>query len=418
MREKQENERRGKGLKQYIADRRLAAVSLVLGILMGLMILLGIRYSRNELIYRTAGQFLGQLAGWVVCMTVMVWAICVGLDALGRGWPEIRDFQFGKFLPVNSYQKRTQARREKDCEDQGSSRDVESQGRESKQRAAKNLDLGTWLKWMFLSWCVYLPVFLAVYPGIYSYDASAQLLQFYGKLPLTTHHPLIHTLYLGLCMKIAGRLFHTYQAGMALYALSQSFFMSAVFSLCLCRMKARRAPRWLCVASWMFWILNPYLTVFSFVTTKDVLFGAFFLLSFDTACCLVEDPEHFWRGMCQKKEDLDKERELDKEKNLNETGSQKKVGKTGDWLLFLCACSGIRESMSSCFLSWQPACFYEKKCIAKTGLLWHLCWWQLYGMFYPARFQRRSAWERAMRGRCCACRCSSWRACIMKFRRN
>ena len=334
MREKQENERRGKGLKQYIADRRLAAVSLVLGVLMGLMILLGIRYSRNELIYRTAGQFLGQLAGWVVCMTVMVWAICVGLDALGRGWPKIRDFQFGKFLPVNSYQKRMQARKEKDCEDQGSSCNMESQEWKSKLRATQNLDLGTWLKWVFLSWCVYLPVFLAVYPGIYSYDASAQLLQFYGKLPLTTHHPLIHTLYLGLCMKIAGRLFHTYQAGMALYALSQSFFMSAVFSLCLCRMKARRAPRWLCVASWTFWILNPYLTVFSFVTTKDVLFGAFFLLAFDTACCLAEDPEHFWRGMCQKKEDLDKERELDKEKNLNETGSQKKVGKTGDWLLF------------------------------------------------------------------------------------
>ncbi|MFQ8840568.1 MAG: hypothetical protein ACLR8P_06170 [Clostridium fessum] len=56
----------------------------------------------------------------------------------------------------------------------------------------------------------------------------------YGKLPLTTHHPLIHTLYLGLCMKIAGRLFHTYQAGMALYALSQSFFMSAVFSCNVC----------------------------------------------------------------------------------------------------------------------------------------------------------------------------------------
>ena len=135
-------------------------------------------------------------------------------------------------------------------------------------------------------------------------------------------------------MKIAGRLFHTYQAGMALYALSQSFFMSEVFSLCLCRMKARRAPRWLCVASWTFWILNPYLTVFSFVTTKDVLFGAFFLLAFDTACCLAEDPEHFWRGMCQKKEDLDKERELDKEKNPNGTGPRKEVGKTGDWLLF------------------------------------------------------------------------------------
>ena len=37
-----------------------------------------------------------------------------------------------------------------------------------------------------------------------------------------------------------------------------------------------------------------------------MLFGAFFLLAFDTACCLAEDPEHFWRGMCPKKEDLDK----------------------------------------------------------------------------------------------------------------
>ena len=63
MREKQENERRGKGLKQYIADRRLAAVSLVLGVLMGLMILLGIRYSRNELGGVYDGDGLGDLCG-------------------------------------------------------------------------------------------------------------------------------------------------------------------------------------------------------------------------------------------------------------------------------------------------------------------------------------------------------------------
>ena len=35
--------------------------------------------------------------------------------------------------------------------------------------------------------------------------------------------------------------------------------------------------------------------------------------------------------------------------------------------------------------------FLRKKCIAETGLSGHLCWWQLYGMFYPVRFQRRSA---------------------------
>ena len=310
MREKQKNGRQDKELRRYIVDRRLAAVSFVLGVLMGLIILLGIRYSRNELIYRTPGGFLGQLAGWTACVTVVVWAIYVGLDALGqRCWSS-----------VWNRQRRTQARRGMNRESQESNRDVKSRGQESK--------IGTWLKWMLLSWCVYLPVFLAVYPGIYSYDASAQLLQFYGKLPLTTHHPLIHTLYLGLCMKIAGRLFHTYQAGMALYALSQSLFMSAVFSLCLCRMKARRAPRWLCAVSWVFWILNPYLTVFSFVTTKDVLFGAFFMLAFDSACCLAEDPERFWQGVCQKRVDSN---EL---KELSRAFPQRKGVNVGEWLLF------------------------------------------------------------------------------------
>lgn len=321
MGEKLGNEKQENGLRRYIADRHLAAVSLVLGVLMGLMILLGIRYSRNELIYRTPGEFLGQLAGWTACMTAAAWVICVCLDALG--------LRCGS--NVWNWQKRTQAQNGTGCECQESNQGVERQGQKSKQRATQ---FRTWLKWMFLSWCAYLPVFLAVYPGIYSYDASAQILQFYGKLPLTTHHPLIHTVYLGLCMKIARRLFHTYQAGMALYALSQSLFMSAVFSLCLCRMKARRAPRWLRVVSWAFWILNPYLTVFSFVTTKDVLFGAFFLLVFDTACCLVEEPERFWQGISQKKDGSNKKNELNKEKESNKISSQKKVGRTGNWLLF------------------------------------------------------------------------------------
>ena len=61
MREKQENERRGKGLKQYIADRRLAAVSLVLGVLMGLMILLGIRYGGS--VFGTVGGLGGVYDG-------------------------------------------------------------------------------------------------------------------------------------------------------------------------------------------------------------------------------------------------------------------------------------------------------------------------------------------------------------------
>ena len=133
MREKQKNGRQDKELRRYIVDRRLAAVSFVLGVLMGLIILLGIRYSRNELIYRTPGGFLGQLAGWTACVTVVVWAIYVGLDALGqRCWSS-----------VWNRQRRTQARRGMNRESQESNRDVKSRGQESK--------IGTWLKWMLLS---------------------------------------------------------------------------------------------------------------------------------------------------------------------------------------------------------------------------------------------------------------------------
>lgn len=242
----------------YISDRRLFAVSVIVGILMGLMILLGIRYSRNELIYHTPGEFLMQLAGWSLCMCIAMWCLYAGLDFCGS-----------KFM----------RKKAADC----------------KNRRNRYFCLVRWFEWMVLSWCIYLPVFLAVYPGVYSYDASEQILQFYGTNPLTTHHPLIHTIYLGSCMKIGYHFFHSYQAGMALYSLSQSFFMSAVFSLCLCRMENRNAPKWLRFISWCFLVLNPYLTVFSFVTTKDVIFGGFFLLAFDSACVFAKNPELFWK---------------------------------------------------------------------------------------------------------------------------
>ncbi len=248
-------------LKKYIVDRRLLVISMVIGILMGLMILLGIRYSTNELIYHTFGEFLIRLSGWSLCMFLMIWCLYVGFDLLSSTKLEF-------------------------CEKT-----------DSQSNCSRRIWLIKWLKWMLISWCIYLPVFLAVYPGIYSYDASEQILQFFGYHPLTTHHPLIHTAYLGLCMKFGGYFFHTYQAGMALYSLSQSLFMSSVFAFCLCRMEIRRVPKWFRLVSWAFWILNPYLTVFSFVTTKDVIFGAFFMLVFDGACQLVGEPEYFWKKM-------------------------------------------------------------------------------------------------------------------------
>ena len=130
----------------------------------------------------------------------------------------------------------------------------------------------------------------------------------------------------------------------------------------------------------------------------------------------------FWRGCARRKRIWIKKeswikRKIRMEQVLGKKWERRVIGCSFCECVFHVPVPESGESMCSCF------CFgslpvLRKKCIAETGLSGHLCWWQPYGMFYPVRFQRRSAWERAMRGRCCACQCSSWRAYIMKSRRN
>ena len=230
------------------------------GALYALMTLLGLRYSRNEAIYQSAADFLVPLAALTLLYTSAL-ALFLRFFGVIQNEPGNRPGGAGSGV-------RPAIRR--------------------------------WCFWMALTLCVYLPVFLALYPGVYSYDASAQIGQFFGVIPVSTHHPLIHTLYLCACLKAGGVLFGSYQAGMALYSLSQACIVSAAFSLLLVRMGRRGAPRWLQAVSWLFLVVNPYVTVFSFVTTKDVLFGVFFLLAFDAACDLAADPARMlsdWREL-------------------------------------------------------------------------------------------------------------------------
>ena len=231
---------------------RRESCSAACGALLGLMMLLGIRYSRNEIItislFRSLAAFL---------------AASLVFTALVSAFYRIMD------------------RKE----------DAKKRNEEKENGFGRSFFL-----FFFLTMAVYLPVFLAVYPGIYSYDASIQVMQAFGVNDLTTHHPLIHTLYLYLCFQLGEVMFGSYQAGMAMYALSQAVFMAVVFSVLLWRMRRRGAPKLLLLISWLFLVLNPYLTVFSFVTTKDVVFGAFFALVFDLAFDLMASPVRFFQN--------------------------------------------------------------------------------------------------------------------------
>lgn len=236
--------------------RRIVCAA-VCGVLMGLMVLLGIRYSLNEFI------------------TISLLRSCAALMAVSLLFTALVSGLFRLLCVFRSLWKTPEWGGEKE----GGADFVKS-----------------WCILFLLTMAVYLPVFLAVYPGIYSYDASIQVMQLFGVHPLTTHHPLLHSFYLYICFKAGEILFGSYQAGMAMHALSQAVFMAAVFSFALCRMRRRGAPHWLLAVSWLFLVLNPYVTVFSFITTKDVLYGAFFLLLFDLALDLTKEPEAFFRN--------------------------------------------------------------------------------------------------------------------------
>lgn len=154
----------------------------------------------------------------------------------------------------------------------------------------------TFLILLFVTGILYLITFLAVYPGVYSYDASVQVLQFFGDQPVTDHHPLLHTFFLCGSLKLGNLLFGSYQAGLALHSILQAAIIGTVFSYVIYRMMREKRPLLLVLLSYLFLVVNPYIRIFVFVTTKDVLFGAAFLLTFLFTLDLIRDREGFFKN--------------------------------------------------------------------------------------------------------------------------
>lgn len=128
---------------------------------------------------------------------------------------------------------------------------------------------------IFLCW---FPVFLAFYPGIFAYDTPLQMWQSISH-EYTTHHPLLHTLYLGTTV-LLGASIHSYNFGIALYSISQMLLLSAIFSCICCYLHKWKLPRLIQIIALVFFALHPLNSMFSISATKDVLFAGFFALVF------------------------------------------------------------------------------------------------------------------------------------------
>lgn len=127
---------------------------------------------------------------------------------------------------------------------------------------------------IFLCW---LPVFLAYYPSVFAYDAEGQLYQVIAH-DYSTHHPLLHTLFLGVFFRLGGQVLGSYSAGMAIHSVVQMLLMAGAFGYTLSFLYRKGISVYLRIGLLFFYALFPTNSILALSTTKDVLFSALVLL--------------------------------------------------------------------------------------------------------------------------------------------
>ena len=145
----------------------------------------------------------------------------------------------------------------------------------------------------------FLPVFLAVYPGFFVYDAQEEYLQVVTR-NFTTHHPLIHVLLLGGMIQLVYKLSGSVNLGIACYTILQMTVMSVIFAWCVEKLKLRGLGKISRILLTLYFGVCPVLVMFSLCSAKDGLFTGLLLVMVVLLQELCKEPEAFlknWRKM-------------------------------------------------------------------------------------------------------------------------
>ncbi len=142
---------------------------------------------------------------------------------------------------------------------------------------------------------VWIFVWLALFPGLAIYDGPSQLAQFQNGT-ISTHHPYIHTMFLGLCDKCA-QVFHfsDYSFYNALVQILFQWICYMRLLFVMRKMGVRSAYLLYTVFFMAFYPANIFLAL---TTTKDIFFLGFFLLLMCEMAQLYGEQEERERRNC------------------------------------------------------------------------------------------------------------------------
>ena len=138
---------------------------------------------------------------------------------------------------------------------------------------------------------LWLPYIIAYYPAILSPDPSFQIKQFFGipnkystynimidpSVTITNHHPVVHTLLLGGCVKI-GTLVNNVNLGLFLYSLIQIIILASVLSYTIKFLKSIGISNKYLLVMLLIYSLVPVFPIYSMSAVKDVIFGSLVIL--------------------------------------------------------------------------------------------------------------------------------------------
>lgn len=139
------------------------------------------------------------------------------------------------------------------------------------------------LAFFFLLLC-WLPVFLAVYPGFFVYDAQDEYVQVASRT-FSTHHPLVHVLLLGGMVCGVHKLTDSYNLGIACYTALQMILVAGGFTFVFWYLRQKKISRAIRLIGLVYLGLFPTVVMFTLCSAKDGLFTTALLL---LLVCLLE----------------------------------------------------------------------------------------------------------------------------------
>ena len=146
------------------------------------------------------------------------------------------------------------------------------------------------LRCAFLLFLCWLPVFLAVYPGFFAYDATDELQEVLTG-QYVTRHPLLHVLMLGKTVSGIQKLTGSYNIGIGVYVLAQMAIMALLLGWTIQQLQTRAGR----VCGLLFYGLFPVIPMYVLCTSKDTPYTAG-MLAVLVLLCRVQRGGHSRRG--------------------------------------------------------------------------------------------------------------------------